>query len=728
MHRQKTNRGFALPTILISSVIMIIVLLSAVSATLSTQSAMDSQYYNQLAREAAESGITYALDCIASNNNTAPWIANGAQLKPNLACDGITDTGGSAYVEQTSTVQTSFTVSSVQSDPTSIKLSVTSEVDLLRSSNSSNVWRSYNYATNAQAGTNLSFNTVAFGYAGTAGAYFGTITSDGTLKAVGYNGNGQLGNGTASNTLIPTVFQLPGGSTPAAAYTNFKSGGYSVFVITTDGSVYGSGYNASGELGNGTTTGTSTPVKFALPAGKTAQSIGVGTIATYVTTTDNNMYASGDCLGGELGNGGATSGCSDVSSYVRVALPTPTSDLNTQPTSNMAIDRSSVYVRMAGGRVYGWGSNDLGQLANGTTTDTATPTQIGVYGNSGQAKATGVDFDGDSVFITDDGGGIKDAGRNTYGELAGDKIPIFNTGANGCLDNKTSDGITMQYHACNGTGAQQYQFRSDGSIYNPSSGHCLNNPNLDGTTVQISVCNGSVSQQFVLRDDGTIYFPNKSKCLNNPNLDGVTIQWSTCNVSTSQQFTLPAVSALTNFALPAGAGTAVKVTTDQWFTSVLTSSGQVWSAGLNNTGQLGNGSVSTYQPYPVKFILPSGVTATDICTAAVGPTTSGTSYSNTFVIGSDGKVYGAGANDYGQLGDGTTTDRSTPVAMNGIDGTTEVAQQVQAGLGTVVIFTTDQKVFTIGNNSNGQLGDGTTTNSSTAKANRYTNLLPTAVF
>ncbi|MNR30548.1 Regulator of chromosome condensation (RCC1) repeat protein [compost metagenome] len=66
--------------------------------------------------------------------------------------------------------------------------------------------------------------------------------------------------------------------------------------------------------------------------------------------------------------------------------------------------------------------------------------------------------------------------------------------------------------------------------------------------------------------------------------------------------------------------------------------------------------------------------------------------------------------------------------MQVFDGSAVRAQQVQSGFGTTVILTTNGKVYTVGNNSNGQLGDGTTTNSSTPKANRYTNVLPLTIF
>lgn len=665
----------------------------------------------------------------SNSNPLQPWTnCNGTPAGTETCPNELpTYTKTACSVLAANNIRTTYSVAGATSSANGVQL-ITSigTVQLLRPSGGG-VWRTYTTSLSVRVGVDLNLNTVAFGYM-VGGSFFSTIMPDGTVRSVGYNPYGQLGNGTFTSTTVPTSFTLNGTDKAVALFTNFASIGWDMFAITDQGTVWGAGLNTSGQLGNNSTTNQSTPVQFALPGGEAAKYVGVLGYTTYVITTSGNVYAAGNCSNGMLGSNYTIASCSNALTYVRVALPTVSGvDANTQPTTNIALDRNTVYLRMAGGRVYAWGDGDTGQLANGGTANVSAPIQVGTYGNTGQPRATQVAFDGDTVYVVDDGGNIQVSGKDTYGELAGDKIPIFNIGANGCLDNKTSDGITMQYHACNGTSAQQYQFRSDSSIYNPSTGKCLNNPNLDGTTVQISTCNGAVSQQFVMRDDNTIYFPNKNECLNNPNLDGVTIQWSACNASTSQQFSLPSVSTLTNFALPSGAGNAVKVWTDQWFATVLTDTGQVWSAGLNNKGQLGNGSIALHQPYPVQFILPSGVTAVDIYNTSVLPTSAG-GISDTFVIGSDGKVYGAGSNGTGQLGDGTTTDQSTPVAMLGIDGVSVKAQQVQSGYGTTVVLTTGKKIYTVGNNANGQLGDGTTTNNSTPHANRFTNVLPTTLF
>jgi len=84
---QRFESGFALPTILISSVVMLIVLVSAVSAVASVRASLDQQNYNQLAREAAESGVVRAVDCLKNNSYTTQWT-NLLPLRPNSSCTG----------------------------------------------------------------------------------------------------------------------------------------------------------------------------------------------------------------------------------------------------------------------------------------------------------------------------------------------------------------------------------------------------------------------------------------------------------------------------------------------------------------------------------------------------------------------------------------------------------------------------------------------------------------
>jgi alpha-tubulin suppressor-like RCC1 family protein len=723
--RRRQEQGFALPTILIASVVMLMVLVAAVTSTESVHSALDRQYYDQLAREAAESGLALAQLCLESNSYTPSWTSS-FPLRPDKDCTGTGSSGASEWMVSQGNIQTTFSVPAPVNNNVSQLVTATGTVQLLQPS-TGQPWRSYTYTSSAQIGVNLNLNTVAFGYSG-QGAYFGTVAADGTLRMVGDNTWGQLSNGSTSNTLTPTPYLLNGTDKPASVYTNFVSTGLNTFVITNNGAVWGAGANGNGQLGNGNMTDQHQAVQFNLPGGVTGKSVTIGGLDTYVLGSDNNIYAAGMCSNGLLGYNYTISGCSDQSSYKRVTLPTPVlSNTNTLPTTNISTDYRTVFVRMQGGMVYGWGTDRYGILANGNTTDVSNPIQIGTFGNTSQPTAKQVFTDGDSVWIVGSDGTVWGAGGNSFGELGGIKITVFNANKSVCLNNPFNNGTQLELDPCNGNVSQQFTFEQDGSIYEPNKNVCVNNPNNDGVTLELDICNGNTSQKFVLRDDGSIYDAQVGKCFDNTNADGKSLRLFTCNGTPAQVYSLPVQSHLIQFNLPAGAGNAVKIAGDEKFITVMTANGQVWSAGINSNGQLGNGSTATYQPYPVQFILPNGVTATDIYTTSFQPV-GGSSYVDTFVIGSNGRVYGAGANAFGQLGDGTTTDRSTPVAMSVIDGSTIKALQVQSGFGTTVVLTANHKVYTVGNNGDGQLGDGTTNNSSTPAANKYTNVLPVTTF
>ena len=70
----------------------------------------------------------------------------------------------------------------------------------------------------------------------------------------------------------------------------------------------------------------------------------------------------------------------------------------------------------------------------------------------------------------------------------------------------------------------------------------------------------------------------------------------------------------------------------------------------------------------------------------------------------DGKVMCWGKNNFGQLGDGSATDRSSPVEVSGLPN----AQSIALGGSHSCALLTDGKVMCWGYNSKGQLGDGTT--------------------
>lgn len=149
------------------------------------------------------------------------------------------------------------------------------------------------------------------------------------------------------------------------------------------------------------------------------------------------------------------------------------------------------------------------------------------------------------------------------------------------------------------------------------------------------------------------------------------------------------------------------------FSLFLKNDGTVWACGLNNKGQLGDGTTATrFKPIQV-----SGLSSI-ISISAGGGTTGG----HSLFLKNDGTVWACGQNVYGQLGDGTTTDKLVPDQVDGLSGITSIS----AGSGGHSLFLkNDGTVWACGYNSSGQLGNGTNSynpNVTPTKVNGLTNI------
>ena len=723
---RSSKSGFALPTVIISSLVMFAVLVSVVSSVSSARASLDSQFYEQLARDARESGASRAADCLKNNNYTATWSAANP-LRPNTTCSGgaVCTNTANCFVVKTDTYSSSYSIGAVATDGAGVqKFTIDVSVNLLKKSNGA-VAKTITSAGITEIGSEVSTNKVVFGYQYGVGAFFATINRDGTMRAAGLNANGQLGNGTTTSTLVPTKFAAPTTSPIVEGYSSFLSMGTSMFAIDKTGKAFGAGLNNRGQIGGGSGSSTvATPIQVALAAGKIVRTVVVGGETNFFLTTDMNIYAAGACGLGMLGSNYVISGCSNASTPVRVTLPFWNwSDANTYITTNIVTDAASAFVRMSGGRVYGWGNSQSGELGLNSYGMTSNPVQIGTFGNAGQPKAVQVAYDGRTVYVLDDTGKLSSMGLASTGQNGSRTSSLHHGATKTCFNNPSS--TTIQLAACNGSAAQRFQYRSDSTLYHASTNRCLDNASGDGVTLRLWTCNGTATQVFnygLLNGGvhGTYYNPQSNKCIDNAGGNGVTLQLYTCN-STSSQYFDRTTTWFEPFNMTGITGQITAITTDQWHISALTTEGEVWSAGLNTGGMFGAGVSNGFTPDPVKFQLPSGVKATQIYATHSGGVSEYT-HQNLYVVGSNGRVYGAGGNSYGQLGYGSKTPRSlTPMVMSVIDGTTIRAKEVQVGRGTAIVFTDTGKVYTVGNNSHGQIGDGTTADRTTPYYSQYIN-------
>src|SRR5438445_10237670 len=117
----------------------------------------------------------------------------------------------------------------------------------------------------------LGFTTVAAGGAG-RGWHTCAVTTDGTIYCWGFNGNGQLGDGTRTNRAVPALVQAPAGVTFQAV----SAGGQHTCAVASTGDAYCWGRNEFGRLGDGTAVDRTLPVRVAAPAGVTFTFVGTG--------------------------------------------------------------------------------------------------------------------------------------------------------------------------------------------------------------------------------------------------------------------------------------------------------------------------------------------------------------------------------------------------------------------------------------------------------------------
>ncbi|MDX6284925.1 MAG: hypothetical protein QOG53_410 [Frankiales bacterium] len=134
----------------------------------------------------------------------------------------------------------------------------------------------------------------------------------------------------------------------------------------------------------------------------------------------------------------------------------------------------------------------------------------------------------------------------------------------------------------------------------------------------------------------------------------------------------------------------------------LLSNGHVVTFGSGNLGQRGVGSISApLTPTTVRDATGDGP-LTDVSALAADGSTE-------MVLLHNGTLVGWGANNHGQLGDGTTTDHSLPVRVRGVGGRGYLTGVVAFALGGqyALAVRADGSVLSWGGNDRGQLGDGT---------------------
>ena len=330
------------------------------------------------------------------------------------------------------------------------------------------------------------------------------------------------------------------------------------------------------------------------------------------------------------------------------------------------------------GTVYSWGDNAFKQQADGTTDPRLTPGPV-----PGLDDVVSVVGGGGHGVVQRTDGSIWAWGRNDHGQVG-----------DGTNENRDTplriDGLD-DVAVLAGGGGHTLALAKDGTVW--AWGHNGRGDLGDGTTdsrnrpvkvknlTDVAAVAWGGGHSVALRTDGSVWTWGH-------NLFGG------LGDGTTQTRLEPVRIDLDDVVQVCGGG---------GHTLARTADGTVWAWGRNDRGQVGDGSNET-RVSPVRV---QGLDGVDVSIVVGG-------YFHSLALAADGTVWTWGNNDSGQLGDGTTDNRSRPARVADLAGVVAVAggggrNEFGPGGHTVALLT-DGTLRAWGLNDAGQLGDGTTEN------------------
>ncbi len=234
-----------------------------------------------------------------------------------------------------------------------------------------------------------------------AGYYHSLILcDDGSVYGFGYNHYGELGLGHNTNQSTPQLISILGEARPC----QISAGGHYSLILCDDGSVYGFGFNPSGQLGLGHRDDQSTPQLIPMPMEARPCQISAGSDHSLILCDDGSVYGFGFNAFGQLGLGHNT----NQSTPQFIPMP-----LVARPCQ-ISAGNSHSFILCDDGSVYGFGHNTSGQLGLGHETNQSTPQFIPMPRG---ARPCQISAGGDHSFILRDNGSAYGFGGNTRGQL-----------------------------------------------------------------------------------------------------------------------------------------------------------------------------------------------------------------------------------------------------------------------------------------------------------------------
>ena len=375
--------------------------------------------------------------------------------------------------------------------------------------------------------------------------------------------------------------------------------------------------------------------------------------------------------------GNVISGTPNVISNVSTRL-TATFGINGNIVSTTSFSDIIFIINKITNGLFAWGTNTVGQLGDGTTTQRLSPVKIA--SNNWLQVSAGPRF---SAGI-DETGNLYTWGTNITGQL-GD-------GTTTQRNNPTKVGSNVWSYVTTGgsAGSSGYTLaiRNDGLLF--AWGDNSDGQLGDGTTTQrnspVQIGGSNTWVQVEVASSHTLAIRS----------DGNLFAWG------ANPFGQLGDGTTTSSLIPKqiGSNVWVKIAAGRDHSMGVQQDGNLYTWGLNLFGRLGDGTGSSaisQKNSPTK--IGSNVWVKIAAGAA-----------HSMGVQQDGNLYTWGLNGTAQLGDGTATNRNTPTKIG-----SNVWIDISGGEGHSAGIQQDNKLYTWGLNASGQLGDGTTTGKSSPK-------------
>lgn len=525
---------------------------------------------------------------------------------------------------------------------------------------------------------------------GAGGYNSAAIDAAGNIWSWGRNNKYQVGNNaaTTADVKVPTLLTVTNNSV-AVEFVQISMGSQRMFAIDKAGNLWGWGDNANNGLGFVDPVPATTYYKVPTLlnfGGKLFKSVSAGDGFCMAVDTEGNIWSWGTNQYGQLGMGYYN--WDAITTYIATKKTTDGKYVSVKAGqyTSFAIDNA--------GELYAWGDNSIGLLGLPTSSIHNSPDKL-TFSYDVNSVSPGNNFN----VLLGNNGRLYTWGKDNNGQLA--------DGANAY---GVADSTFKQFPL----GASVSQVLVGGShvgVITTTGDYITWGRNLEGQLGNSGFSNLQVSQTISANNKG--YKQISSFNLHNIGLDANNQVWTwgynrygECGVDTTFTFEVNPRQITTKNNKGISITSFKSVNTGDYRSYVIDNLDRLWVFGQPTNGSLGTGtSTSVDTLYQVIATPDAGVTMVDKFKYATG------GFTMSALIDLTGKIWVAGSQAYGQLGNGVVATSPNVTAFTPLNITENsvnvVFNTISVGTSHCLAIDNNGSVWAWGRNNNGQLGSGT---------------------